>query len=89
MKEMKISEKEMMDEQGNQRIFYYYLLVDEVEVSGISCENYGVCVEERHGEIVRVPHITASYARIAGLLDLLERNLVSPTILQDVVHDWL
>lgn len=89
MKEIEIMKKLVVDELGKERIFCYYLLVEVVDIPGISCENYGVLVEERDGESVRVPRITTSYLRIRGLLGLICEHEVSPIGLQDVVDDWL
>lgn len=67
----------------------YGLLVEDIEVDGFHCESYGVVITGPDGDTRRCRHITVNPARIAGLLDLLIRNAVTPTTLPDVVEDWL
>ena len=75
------------EEDGTAHSFQYYILVDEMELSGgLSCESYGVKVAGPGGEEASVPNITVSVERIDQLL---RRNCVSPVTLRDVVLDWL
>ena len=78
------------EEDGTAHSFQYYILVDEMELSGgLSCESYGVKVAGPDGEEASVPNITVSVERIDQLLELLRRNCVSPVTLRDVALDWL
>lgn len=68
----------------------YSILVGERELNGFFCESYGVkIVNEETGEQAFVEDVTSSPQRIDELLDLLVRNGVTPTGLEDVVADWL
>ncbi len=69
--------------------YRYSILVDEMEAGGLSCESYGLKAEGPDGSCVEIPHITVSAARIDALVELVQRNQVSPVILRDVVEDWL
>ena len=90
MRELAIARKQTADEMGRTRTYDYALLVGEMPVSdGLFCESYGVCIREQGGEEERLPHITASAARIDELVDLLVRNTVTPCTLREVVDDWL
>ncbi len=77
--------------EGKQHSFDYYVLVDQMEVSGgMACESYGVKVARTGGgEEASIPHITVSVTRIDALMELLTRNFVTPATLADVVADWL
>ena len=75
---------------GERPPFRYSILVDEMDVSGLFCESYGVCVAMDDGsERAAIPNLTISVSRIDALMELLMRNKVGPTTLRDVVADWL
>lgn len=68
----------------------YGLLVEDIEVDGFRCESYGVVITDRAtGREHRRRHVTVSAMDAALLMDLLERNQVSPVTLDDVLEDWL
>ena len=68
----------------------YSILVGEVPVGSFSCESYGVKIEEKTtGETVELPDLTLSTRRIDELMELLMRNGVTPSGLEDVIADWL
>lgn len=87
--EMKIAVRQCADQSGNQRLFHYFLTVDQEETPRFCCENYGVRIEEEHGDAASVPGITTSAKRIDELMTLLVDNQVGPAGLADVVADWL
>ena len=91
MREMYIREQEAKDEAGRSHRFAYYILVDEMEVSGgFACESYGVKVTApEEGESASVPNITVRADRIDELAQKLIQGAVSPVNLRDVVMDWL
>ncbi len=89
MKKIKVFERNSKDEMGKERCFLYYLAVEEVDTSGFFCENYGVLVEEQGGMAAEVLGITTQKKRAEDLLEMLSFYKVSPTILEDVVADWL
>jgi len=77
-------------EDGTAYIYSYSILVEGIDTGGFSCESYGVQVTGEHdGESVAVCHVTTDHVRIGALVDLLARNAVSPSTLNDVVEDWL
>lgn len=86
---IEVMTRTMEDESGKLRSFSYYLLVEEIETQGFFCENYGVAVQEKQGDISQICAITSNRERIETLISLLARNMVSPTTLADVVTDWL
>lgn len=68
----------------------YGMLVENIEVDGFHCESYGVMITDRAtGREHRRRHVTVSAMDAVSLLDLLERNQVSPATLDDVLEDWL
>lgn len=87
--EMKIAVRQCADQAGNPRRFHYFLTIDQEETPRLSCENYGVRIEEEHGDVACVPGITTNAKRIDELMTLLVDNQVGPTGLADVVADWL
>lgn len=87
--EMKIAVRQHADQAGNQRRFHYFLTVDQEQTPRLSCENYGVRIEEEHGDAAAVPGITTSAKRIDELMTLLVDNQVGPAGLADVIADWL
>lgn len=87
--EMKIAVRQCADQTGTQRCFHYFLTVDQEETPQFFCENYGVRIEEEHGDTAAVPGITTSAKRIDELMTLLVDNQVGPAGLADVVADWL
>ncbi len=77
-------------EDGSRRECDYYIIVDEMEIDGApACESYGIKVVGWDGEEAVIPHITISIPRIDELVELLQRNGVTPVTLRDVVDDWL
>ena len=91
MRELLVDTCEVESTEGREQRFAYYILVDQMEVSGgFACESYGVKVAALNGgETVSLPNITVSISRIDELMGLLIRNLVTPVTLRDVVEDWL
>lgn len=89
MRKVRLYEERMEDELGRERQFHYYLLVEDIDFPGFFSENYGVSVEEVGADEAEVWGITPKIERIEALLRLLSRQKVSPTILEDVVADWL
>lgn len=87
--ELKIAVRQCADQAGNQRRFHYFLTIDQEETHRLSCENYGVRIEEEHGGAACVPGITTNAKRIDELMTLLVDNQVGPAGLADVVADWL
>ena len=87
--EMKIAVRQCADQAGSQRRFHYFLTIEQEETPRFYCENYGVRIEEEHGEEAAVPGITTSAKRIDELMTLLVDNQVGPAGLADVVADWL
>lgn len=87
--EIKIAVRHCADQTGTQRCFHYFLTVDQEETPQFFCENYGVRIEEEHGDAAAVPGITTSAKRIDELMTLLVDNQVGPAGLADVVADWL
>ena len=65
------------------------LLVDELEVGSFFCEQYGVKIAEEDGDCAQIRGITTSAVRIDELMTTLVEQQVSPTVLEDVVQDWL
>jgi len=77
-------------EDGSHQGCDYYIVVDEMEIDGApACESYGIKVVGWDGEEAVIPHITISIPRIDELVELLQRNGVTPVTLRDVVEDWL
>lgn len=90
MRELAVARKQTKDEEGNERIYDYAILVGEMEVSPqFACESYGVRIRGQDGQSDEVPNITVSISRIDELMDMLVRNTVTPCTLRDVVNDWL
>ncbi len=89
MKELKIATRQCLDQEGQARLFHYFLTVDQEDTPRFSCENYGVRVAEEGGGQTLCPGLTTSAARIDELITLLVDNQVGPAGLADVVSDWL
>lgn len=91
MRELYIKRREERGEDGLIYRFDYYILVDQMEVSGgFACESYGVkIIATDSNDMAEVPNITVSISRIDELMGLLVRNTVTPASLKDVVLDWL
>ena len=89
MRELYLQTLKLPDEAGTERSYDYSILIDEMDVGLYSCESYGIKVAERGGCEASVPHVTCSAARIDELSELLLRNGVTPTTLNDVLSDWL
>ena len=91
MREMYIKRCEKVGEDNQCHRFDYYILIDQMEVSGgFACESYGVKVAAPDsGTATEIPNITVSISRIDELMELLTRNAVTPVSLADVVADWL
>ena len=92
MRELLVDTRREEGEDGSAHSFDYYVLVDQMEVSGgLACESYGVKIAPTGGADAgaAVPNITTSVSRIDALMELLTRNFVTPTTLKDVVTDWL
>ena len=64
-------------------------LVDELEAGSFFCEQYGVKIAEEDGDCAQIRGITTSAVRIDELMTTLVEQQVSPTVLEDVVQDWL
>ena len=89
MREMVLDTREMAGEERKLRC-KYSVLIGEFPVGNFSCESYGVKVEEEEtGEAACFPDLTVSAQRIDELMELLVRNEVTPTGLEDVIADWL
>ncbi|MEG0764724.1 MAG: DUF6514 family protein [Pseudoflavonifractor sp.] len=92
MREMLVDAQTQAGSEGRQHCFEYYILIDQMEVSGgYACESYGVKIGVPGGgpDWAAVPNITTSASRIDALMALLTRNFVTPTGLNDVIADWL
>ena len=91
MKELFVDTRQVEGEDGCRYSFDYYILIDQMQVaSGFACESYGVKVAASGGgDEAHIPNITTSISRIDDLAQLLMRNLVTPTTLEEVVQDWL
>lgn len=89
MRELFLKTLDLPDETGTLRSYDYSILIDEMDVGLYACESYGIRVAERGGAEASVPHVTCSAARIDELSDLVVRNAVTPTTLNDVLSDWL
>lgn len=89
MRELFLQSLDLPDETGTIHSYDYSILIDEMDVGLYSCESYGIRVAERGGAEACVPHVTCSAARIDELSDLVVRNGVTPTTLNDVLSDWL
>ena len=89
MRELFLQTLTLPDESGGWRSYDYSILIDEMDVGPFSCESYGVRVAGKDGVEASAPNITCSAARIDELSELLLRNAVTPTTLQDVLADWL
>ncbi len=87
--ELYITSRQVMDQDGRQRIFQYYLTVDYVETGNFCCENYGVRITEQGVRTQSIPALTTSALRIDQLITALVDHTVGPAGLQDVVDDWL
>ena len=79
MMELKIASRSLTDEAGKLRRLHYFLLVDELEAGSFFCEQYGVKIAEEDGDCAQIRGITTSAVE----------QQVSPTVLEDVVQDWL
>ncbi len=89
MRELLIVSKEM-GANGLRHSCDYYIVIDQMEGNGVfACESYGVKIVGPDGEEAVIPNITVSISRIDELLELLQRNSVTPVALRDVVDDWL
>jgi hypothetical protein len=72
---------------GNELNLSYYILVEENK-DGL--ETYGVqVVENESGNSASVLGITMDGDMIESLVEMLERNAVTPVSLPDVLADWL
>lgn len=89
MRELFLQTLELPDQTGAVHSYDYSILIDEMDVGPYSCESYGVKIAQQGGDWASVPHVTCSAARIDELSDLLLRNGVTPTTLNDVLSDWL
>lgn len=89
MRELFLRTLELPDQSGAIHSYDYSILIDEMDVGLFSCESYGIRVSERGGSEASVPHVTCSAARIDELSELVVRNGVTPTTLNDVLADWL
>ena len=89
MMELKIASRSLTDEAGKLRRLHYFLLVDELEAGSFFCEQYGVKIAEEDGDCAQIRGITTSAVRIDELMTTLVEQQVSPTVLEDVVQDWL
>ena len=88
MMELKIASRFLTDEAGKLRRLHYFLLVDELEAGSFFCEQYRG--EDRgRGRSAQIRGITTSAVRIDELMTTLVEQQVSPTVLEDVVQDWL
>lgn len=90
MRELLIVSKEAGTD-GLQQGCDYYIVIDQMDGGdgAFACESYGVKIVDASGEEAVVPNITVSISRIDELLELLQRNSVTPVALRDVVDDWL
>ena len=59
------------------------------EAGSFFCEQYGVKIAEEDGDCVQIRGITTSAVRIDEQMTTLVEQQVSPTVLEDVVQDWL
>lgn len=89
MKKIPVYQETWQDENGNERAYEYYLLVEEVRAGNFFCEEYGVSVKEKSGEESEIRGITCQKQRVEDLLSLLCEYSVSPVTLGDVLADWL
>ena len=90
MQELVVDTHSVTGQSGQVYRYTYSILVDEMNVGRFACESYGVKIrDEISGHTAVVAHITPSIPRIDELMDLLIRNEVTPTGLQDVLDDWL
>lgn len=91
MREMLVATREEADADGVSHQFDYSVLIDQMTVNGgFACESYGAKISGgADGDVSAIPNITTSASRIDELMELLTRNLVTPTGLGDVVADWL
>lgn len=90
MREMMIREERKAGEENRKSKYIYSILIDVLSGDVPDCESYGVRVTApASGQVVDVPHVTASADRIYELMDLLIRHQVSPILLRDVIDDWL
>lgn len=89
MRELFLRTLELPDQSGAIHSYDYSILIDEMDVGLFFCESYGIRVSERGGSETSVPHVTCSAARIDELSELVVRNGVTPTTLNDVLADWL
>ena len=85
MMELKIASRSLTDEAGKLRRLHYFLL----EAGSFFCEQYGVKIAEEDGDCAQIRGITTSAVRIDELMTTLVEQQVSPTVLEDVVQDWL
>ena len=90
MMELKIASRFLTDEAGKLRRLHYFLLVDELEAGSFFCRtSTGVKIAEEDGDCAQIRGITTSAVRIDELMTTLVEQQVSPTVLEDVVQDWL
>lgn len=90
MRELLVETLSGETEEGQASSYSYYILIDQMKVDGaLACESYGVKIAQAGGENIEIPNITVSITRIDELVELMTRNLVTPSTLADVVADWL
>ena len=72
MRELLVESCQEEDEEGAGHRFDYFVVVDQMEVSGgFACESYGVRIAGPDGgESICVPNITTSASRIDELMEL-------------------
>ena len=89
MMELKIASRFLTDEAGEMRPPPHFLLGGELGAGSFFCEQYGVKIAEEDGDCAQIRGITTSAVRIDELMTTLVEQQVSPTVLEDVVQDWL
>lgn len=81
-------EEEICCENGQTAKLYYYLLSEKCD----NCDSYGAEIAmERDGvwESAAVRHVTTSSARMQTMIELLQRNTVTPCALHDIMLEEL
>ena len=92
MRELFVTTRRETGADGQAVAFDYYILVDQMEVSGgFACESYGVRIVGREGssDCISIPNLTVSISRIDALMEQLTRCFVTPITAADVIDDWL
>ena len=84
-----ITSRQAESEDGTNRCFQYFLLVEQVDSGNFQCENYGVRIVEEGVSSSSLPGLTTSAVRIDQLMTMLVDNTVGPVGLEDVIRDWL